>query len=330
MKKIGILGSGSWATALAKIATENNEEINWYVRTETNLTHFQNYKNNPRYLSQVDFSGKSIRYFADLNPFIEQTEVIILATPSPYIKAEFEKITANLETKIIFIATKGIIPDDYQLISDYLHDKYQIPYQQMGAIAGPCHAEEIAMERLSYLTFACADHRVADWFQQRMKCKYLITITNDDLLGSELGAVLKNIFAIAAGISHGLGYGDNYLAVLMANSIREMKQMVDLLYPQHRDIKESAYLGDLLVTGYSVFSRNRMFGNMIGKGYTVKAAQMEMNMIAEGYFASACVYGLIENHHIDQAFPIIEAVHHILYQGLKPKKAFQQLSEKLS
>jgi len=330
MNKIGILGSGSWATALAKISTENQNKINWYVRKEEFKTYFLTHQHNPKYLSQVNFDLDLVNMYTDINEFVQQTDILILATPSPYVRSILEPITVSLENKIVFIATKGIISEGLQLVSDFLHDSYGIPYEQLGTISGPCHAEEVAMENLSYLTFACLNETTSQLFKAKMQCEYIQTTTSTDLLGAELGAVIKNIYAIAGGIAHGLRFGDNFMAILMSNAIREMKKVLDVLYPtDNRDIKESAYLGDLLVTGYSTFSRNRMFGNMIGKGYTVKAAQMEMNMIAEGYYASACLRDLLQKQGISLDLPIIESIYDILYNKKRASVAFESLCEKL-
>lgn len=329
MNKIGIIGSGSWGTALAKIATEHNQ-INWLVRNEEFKSYVETHQHNPNYLSQINFDLSLIELYVDINAFVKETDIIILATPSPYVKEVLSPITESMADKTIFIATKGIISDGLQLVSDFLHDSYAVPYEQMGTISGPCHAEEIAMENLSYLTFACQNETTSQIFEARMQCEYVQTTRSTDLLGAELGAVIKNIYAIAGGISHGLRFGDNFMAILMSNAIREMRRVLDILYPmESRDIKESAYLGDLLVTGYSTFSRNRMFGNMIGKGYTVKAAQMEMNMIAEGYYATACIHDLLKKQGISLDLPIIQTIYDILYNKKRASIAFKSLCDKL-
>ena len=197
-------------------------------------------------------------------------------------------------------------------------------------ITGPCHAEEVALERLSYLTIACADPKKARQVAAALSSSYIKTKVSKDIIGTEYAAMLKNIYAIAAGIAHGLGYGDNFQAVLMSNAIREMKRYTKRLYNIDRNINQSAYLGDLLVTGYSIFSRNRMFGNMIGKGYTVKSAMMEMNMVAEGYYAVKSAYAIKEDFSKKVKTPIIDAVYQVLYKGQNPKQVFAKLTDKIS
>jgi glycerol-3-phosphate dehydrogenase (NAD(P)+) len=236
-------------------------------------------------------------------------------------------MTVSLEGKIIFSAIKGIVPETSLIVGEHFHNIFSIPYENIGVITGPCHAEEVALERLSYLTIACADEEKAKYVAKNLASYYIKTKTSDDIIGTEYAAVLKNIYSIAAGIAHGLGYGDNFQAVLMSNAIREMKKFIRKVHKMKRNINDSAYLGDLLVTGYSVFSRNRMFGNMIGKGYTVKSAQMEMSMVAEGYYAVKSAYNL--NLEYKAKTPIIDAVYQILYEGKNAKNIFSKLTEKL-
>jgi glycerol-3-phosphate dehydrogenase (NAD(P)+) len=233
-----------------------------------------------------------------------------------------------LEGKIIFSAIKGIVPESSLIVGEHFHTKFNIPLENIGVITGPCHAEEVAMERLSYLTIACSDKKKAKFVAKNLSSHYIKAKTSDDIIGTEYAAVLKNIYAIAAGIAHGLGYGDNFQAVLMSNGIREMKKFIRKVHRMKRNINNSAYLGDLLVTGYSVFSRNRMFGNMIGKGYTVKSAQMEMSMVAEGYYAVKSAYKLNKGYGADT--PIIDAVYEILYENKDAKAVFKELTDKLN
>lgn len=240
-----------------------------------------------------------------------------------------EKLTVSLEGKVIFSAIKGIVPETGRIVGEHFHEKYQIPYDNIGVITGPCHAEEVALERLSYLTIACADAQKAKIIAKSVSSHYIKTKITDDIIGTEYAAVLKNIYAIAAGIAHGLGYGDNFQSVLMSNAIREMRRFIKRIHRMKRNINNSAYLGDLLVTGYSIFSRNRMFGNMIGKGYTVKSAMMEMNMIAEGYYATKSAHLINVEHKRKGKTPILNAVYEILYEGKDAKKVFQKLTDKL-
>jgi glycerol-3-phosphate dehydrogenase (NAD(P)+) len=326
-KKFAVIGGGSWATAIAKMLCENQEKIAWYMRSTYALEHLKLQKHNPNYLSSVAFDTNKLQLTNDINEAVQFADVIIFAIPSAFLSAELEKMTASLEGKIIFSAIKGIVPETSLIVGEHFHEIFNIPYDNIGVITGPCHAEEVALERLSYLTIACSDKTKAMDVAKNLSSYYIKTKTSDDIVGTEYAAVLKNIYSIAAGIAHGLGYGDNFQAVLMSNAIREMKKFIRKVHKMKRNINDSAYLGDLLVTGYSVFSRNRMFGNMIGKGYTVKSAQMEMSMVAEGYYACKSAYNL--NLEYKAKTPIIDAVYQILYEGKNAKAVFSKLTEKL-
>jgi glycerol-3-phosphate dehydrogenase (NAD(P)+) len=309
---------------------ENLETVGWYMRSNYALEHIKREEHNPSYLSSVEFKPEQLKLSNDINEIVAYADVVIFAVPSAFIGGELAKLTASLENKLIISAIKGIMPESGKLVGDHFHNVYNIPFENIGVIAGPCHAEEVALERLSYLTIACADKENAKLVAKNLSSDYIKCTTSDDIIGIEYAATLKNIYAIAAGIAHGLGYGDNFQALLMSNAIREIKRYVKRAHKMKRDINGSAYLGDLLVTGYSVFSRNRMFGNMIGKGYTVKSAQMEMSMIAEGYYAAKSALELNESREKQAKIPIIEAVHCILYKGKDPKKVFKKLTEKLN
>ena len=326
-KKFAVIGGGSWATALAKMLCENQVKIAWYMRNTYALEHLKLQKHNPNYLSSVAFDTNKLQLTNDINEAIQFADIIIFAIPSAFLSAELEKMTASLEGKIIFSAIKGIVPETSLIVGEHFHEIFNIPYDNIGVITGPCHAEEVALERLSYLTIACSDKEKAKYVAKNLASYYIKTKTSDDIVGTEYAAVLKNIYSIAAGIAHGLGYGDNFQAVLISNAIREMKKFIRKVHKMKRNINDSAYLGDLLVTGYSVFSRNRMFGNMIGKGYTVKSAQMEMSMVAEGYYACKSAYNL--NLEYKAKTPIIDAVYQILYEGKNAKAVFSKLTEKL-
>ena len=326
-KKFAVIGGGSWATAIAKMLCENQEKIAWYMRSTYALEHLKLQKHNPNYLSSVAFDTNKLQLTNDINEAIQFADIIIFAIPSAFLSVELEKMTASLEGKIIFSAIKGIVPETSLIVGEHFHEIFNIPYDNIGVITGPCHAEEVALERLSYLTIACSDKTKAKYVAKNLSSYYIKTKTSDDIVGTEYAAVLKNIYSIAAGIAHGLGYGDNFQAVLISNAIREMKKFIRKVHKMKRNINDSAYLGDLLVTGYSVFSRNRMFGNMIGKGYTVKSAQMEMSMVAEGYYAVKSAYNL--NLEYKAKTPIIEAVYQILYEGKNAKAVFSKLTEKL-
>ena len=325
--KFAVIGGGSWATAIAKMLCENQVEIAWYMRNIYAIEHLKHQRHNPNYLSSVEFDIKKLRLTNDINEAVAFADYVIFAIPSAFLSGELEKLTADLKDKVIFSAIKGIVPETSLIVGEHFHKKYDIPYENIGVITGPCHAEEVALERLSYLTIACGDVKKAKIMAKNLSGNYIKAKTSDDIIGTEYAAMLKNIYAIAAGIAHGLGYGDNFQSVLMSNGIREMKKFIRKVHKMKRNINNSAYLGDLLVTGYSVFSRNRMFGNMIGKGYTVKSAQMEMSMVAEGYYAAKSAYKL--NQEYGAKTPIIDAVYEILYEGKDAKKVFAKLTDKL-
>ncbi|MGS2763365.1 NAD(P)H-dependent glycerol-3-phosphate dehydrogenase [Sinomicrobium sp. M5D2P9] len=327
--KITVIGGGSWATAIVKMLSENLEEIGWYMRNTFVKEHILHEGHNPNYLSAVEFHPEQLRLTNDINEAVAYADVLIFAVPSAFLHSELEKLTVSLKDKIIFSAIKGIVPETGLIVGEHFHDEYDIPFENIGVITGPCHAEEVALERLSYLTIACADPEKAKMLAKNLASDYIKTKISDDIIGTEYAAVLKNIYAIAAGIAHGLGYGDNFQSVLMSNAIREMRRFIKRVHKMKRNINNSAYLGDLLVTGYSVFSRNRMFGNMIGKGYTVKSAMMEMSMVAEGYYAAKSAHIINEKHDKKIKTPIMDAVYNVLYEGKEPKKVFKKLSEKL-
>ncbi len=325
--KFAVIGGGSWATAIAKMLCENQEKIAWYMRSTYALEHLKHQYHNPNYLSSVEFDINQLELTNDINEAVKFADFLIFAIPSAFLSGELEKLTESLDNKVIFSAIKGIVPETSLIVGEHFHTKYNIPYENIGVITGPCHAEEVALERLSYLTIACGDREKAKIVAKNLSSNYINAKISDDIIGTEYAAMLKNIYAIAAGIAHGLGYGDNFQSVLMSNGIREMKKFIRKVHKMKRNINNSAYLGDLLVTGYSIFSRNRMFGNMIGKGYTVKSAQMEMSMVAEGYYATKSAYHL--NQKYGAKTPIIDAVYEILYENKEPKKVFKKLTDKL-
>lgn len=327
--KYAVFGAGSWATAIVKMLCENLDEVGWYMRSAYIKEHLQKEQHNPSYLSSVEFHLKQLKLSNNINEMVNYADVLIFVIPSAFIHSELEKITTDFSNKIVVSAVKGILPESGKLLGEHFHDVYHVPFENIAVIGGPCHAEEVALERLSYLTISCADENKAKAIAKNLSSEYIKTKISDDIIGIEYAVMLKNIYAIASGIAHGLGYGDNFQSVLMSNAIREMKRFIRKRHKMKRNINNSAYLGDLLVTGYSVFSRNRMFGNMIGKGYTVKSAQMEMSMVAEGYYAAKSAYKLNEKSLKKTKIPIIDAVYEILYQGKEPKKVFQKLTEKL-
>jgi len=328
--KFAVLGGGSWATAIAKMLCENVDQIYWYMRNKAAIEHIQKEDHNPNYLSSVEFDNNQLQLTNDINEAVQNADYLVFVIPSAFLKTELDRLTVPLEGKVIFSAIKGIVPETSLIVGEHFHKMYNIPFENIGVITGPCHAEEVALERLSYLTIACANENHANFLANHLSSHYIKCKTSEDVIGTEYAAMLKNIYAIAAGIAHGLGYGDNFQSVLMSNAIREMKRFIKKTHKMKRNINDSAYLGDLLVTGYSVFSRNRMFGNMIGKGYTVSSAQMEMNMVAEGYYASKSAYQINEAKENKKAkTPIIDAVYQILYNQKDPKTVFTKLTDKL-
>ncbi len=330
-KKIAVIGGGSWATANVKMLVDNTteKEVFWWMRNAQAVEHLHKFSHNPYYLSSVEIKLPKENISTDLKSLIQGADIVLLNVPAAFLKEALTGITpADLAGKKIVSAIKGIVPDENLIIGEFLNHKYGISFEDFIVISGPCHAEEVALEKLSYLTIASGDAAVAAEFAGLINTRYIKTNVSDDIYGTEWGAVLKNVYAIAGGICHGVGYGDNFQAVLISNAIREIERFVDVVHPIDRDIKESAYLGDLLVTAYSQFSRNRTFGNMIGKGYTVTSAQLEMNMVAEGYYAVNCLQQVNKQYKVNM--PICDAVYAILYQKRSPVLEMKNLAEKLS
>lgn len=323
--RIAVFGGGTWATALAKIVLTRETHINWYMRRPEQIEDFKRIGHNPSYLSNVPFNLNRITFYSDLNEMIKNSDTIILAVPSPFLKSHLEKLTVPLENKLIISAIKGIIPPENLVVTDYLSKYYNVPLENMAIIGGPCHAEEIALERLTYPTIACPDKNRANIVAGIFNNRFVKASTSVDVVGIELAAVLKNVYAIASGICHGLKYGDNFQAVLVSNAVIEMERFVAAISPIERCIMESAYIGDLLVTCYSSFSRNRTFGSMIGKGYSVKAAQIEMEMVAEGYYGVKCIMEMNENYNVHM--PIADTVYNILYEKVPARAEIKRLRE---
>lgn len=329
MKRTGVIGGGSWATAIVKMLSNNIEGFTWWMRDDNQREHIIGHNHNPKYLQSVVINNNIVTATTDIKSIIKESDILIIATPSAFIDETLSAFSKkDFEGKYIISAVKGIIPQTNEIPADYFHHKFGVPFENIGIISGPCHAEEVALERLSYLTIASPNKALADQMANNLSCRYIKCSISDDLIGTEISAVLKNVYALAGGICHGLGYGDNFQAVLMSNAIQEISRFVDAVHPIHRDVKSSAYLGDLLVTGYSLYSRNRTFGNMIGKGYSVRAAQLEMNMVAEGYYATKCIMEVNEKHKVD--LPITKAVYHILYDKISPSIEMKILSDTLS
>ncbi len=325
--RCGVIGYGSWATALVKILLENEALINWHITNEEVAQHILKHNVNPKYLSSVYLDTSKLHISGDLDAIVSESDVLLLAVPSAFLKSVLEKLSQSLEDKFVISAIKGIVPDEYVTIAEYLNERFGLPFEQIGILTGPCHAEEVALERLSYLNVVAKSEENARLLVEKFSCDYIRYNILTDIYGTEYAAVLKNIYAIAVGICHGLGYGDNFLSVLISNATCEMARFLKETYPYDRDIHSSAYLGDLLVTSYSQFSRNRTFGTMIGKGYSVKSAQIEMNMIAEGYYASSCIWHINKKWHIDM--PIADAVYRILYERRNVRSEIRMLSEQL-
>lgn len=328
-KRIAVIGSGSWATAIVKILCNNANKVSWYFRSQEDVEYLNQYQHNPRYLSSVQFDINKLHLSSNLLETLTHAEVIILAVPSAFINNTLKNIPVEVfKNKMFFSAIKGIVPEYNLIVGEYLNTVFQVPLDNIGVITGPCHAEEVALEKLSYLTLASRDITKADELCDYMRCRYIKCSSSDDIYGTELSAVLKNVIAVAGGICHGLGYGDNFLSVLVSNAIQEIDRFVAAVHPIDRDTKASAYLGDLIVTAYSQFSRNRMFGAMLGKGYSVKNAQLEMNMIAEGYYAVKCVAEINKKYNVHM--PITNAVNNIIYNHKDAKHEMELLAEQLS
>ncbi len=321
--KIAVLGGGSWATALAKLALNNTDDILWYMRRDDRIADFKQTGRNPVYLSDVSFDTSRIYFSSDINEIVEKADTLLLVTPSPYVKAHLKKLTTDISDKFVITAIKGIVPDENMIMTQYLKEFYHVPEENLAVIGGPCHAEEVALERLSYLTVGCKDLAKAQAFANTLSSKTLKTIVSTDVQGIEYSAVLKNVYAIAAGICHGMKSGDNFQAMLIANALREIDNFLQAASPcPNRNISDSVYLGDLLVTAYSRFSRNHNFGAMIGRGYSVSAAKMEMEMIAEGYFGTKCIYE-INDQCYKVNMPILQSVYDILYRRVLPRHAIE-------
>ncbi len=326
-----MIGGGSWATAIIKMLSDNitEKELFWWMRNTEAIEHIKKYRHNPNYLSSVEIRIPEANISDQIREMIASADYVVLNVPAAFLKETLKELgPKDLEGKKIVSAIKGIVPDENQIIGEFLNEKFGVPLENILVISGPCHAEEVALEKLSYLTIASVSTVHAEEFAGMLNTRYIRTNVSDDIFGTEYAAVLKNIYAVASGICHGVGYGDNFQAVLISNAIREIDRFVNAVHPISRDIKESAYLGDLLVTAYSQFSRNRTFGNKIGKGYTVKSAQLEMNMIAEGYYAVNCMHVINKKYKVDM--PISRAVYAILYEKHSPVIEMKLLSEQLN
>ena len=325
--RCAVIGYGSWATAIVKLLTHNEEKVGWYVRNQEVLESLKTEGVNPRYLSDLEFDTQRIAPSDDLNEVVNNADVIVLACPSAYLKDFLAPLTVSLKNKFIISAIKGIVPGDYQTVVEYIHDTYNVSFKQQGVFTGPSHAEEVSRGRLSYLTVVCTDLDNAHLIGEKFKTPYIHLSYSTDLYGIEYATILKNIYALAVGLAVGLGYGDNFLAVLISNSANELTRFIEESYPDKRNTQVSAYLGDLLVTCYSTYSRNRRLGLLIGHGCTVKSALNEMTMVAEGYFAADCIRHINHKHQIEM--PIADMVFEVLYHGASARKEMQKLTTKL-
>ena len=313
---IGVIGSGSWATAIAKMLLDKTDHINWYIRRNDRIDDFMRLEHNPAYLTSVHFDIKKIFFSSSINEIVTKSDTLIFVTPSPYLKSHLKKLHEKINNKLVVTAIKGIVPDENMVCSEYFRQMYSVPEENILVLGGPSHAEEVALNRLTYLTIGSVDQTNAKLVAELLLSPYVKTKICTDIIGIEYTSVLKNIYSIAAGICNGLKYGDNFQAVLVSNAVQEMKRFLSAIFPINRNIDDSVYLGDLLVTCYSNFSRNRVFGNMIGKGYSVKSAQIEMEMIAEGYYGAKCLKDINQIFHVNM--PILDAVYNILYERISP------------
>lgn len=325
--RCAVIGYGSWATAIVGLLTAGGGRVGWYVRNPEVLESLRSEGRNARYLSDVEFDRDRIAPSDDLDAVVREADIVVLACPSAYLRSFLELLTVSLADKFVVSAIKGIVPDDYSTVVEYVHDRYAVPYERIGVFTGPSHAEEVSRGKLTYLTMACTDERVARMLGERFATPCIHLSYSADLCGVEYSAILKNIYALAVGMAVGLGYGDNFLAVLIANGAREMARFLEKSCPGGRDMLVSGYMGDLLVTCYSTYSRNRRLGMLIGRGCTVRSALNEMTMVAEGYFAADCIRHV--NTRYGVGMPIAEMVYKVLYEGAPVRRAMKELTDKL-
>lgn len=319
------MGGGSWATAVAKIVLEKVDHISWYMRRPEVIEDFKRLEHNPSYLTSVHFDVNRISFSSDINEVVRNCDTLIFVTPSPYLKNHLKKLKEKLHNKFVITAIKGIVPDENLICSEYFRQVFNVPDDNLAVLGGPSHAEEVALRRLTYLTIGCTDEEKAANFADLIASSYVKTKTNSDVIGIEYASVLKNVYAIASGICNGLKYGDNFQSVLVSNAVQEMSRFLNAVYPIERNVYDSVYLGDLLVTSYSNFSRNRVFGTMIGRGYSVKSAQIEMEMIAEGFYGTKCMKEINRHFHVNM--PILDAVYNILYEKISPSIEIKLLTD---
>ena len=328
-RKIAVIGGGSWGTALTKLLLNNNEKLGWWIRSKDSIDHIKTKRRNPTYLPYVEFETEKLDLSTDLKYFVKNYDILVFAIPSAFLDKTLESYEPlNFDNKIIVSAIKGIVPETNQIVARYFKEKYKVPFENIGIIAGPCHAEEVAMQKLSYLTIAFLQKKKASFFAKNLETWYMKVKTSNDIAGTEYAAMLKNVYALANGMCIGLGYGDNFQAVLTVNSMKEIRRFLKQVFPHSRKIVSSEYFGDLLVTAYSKFSRNRLFGTYIGQGYSVKATMAEMKMVAEGYYAIKCLMEINKEYKVN--LPIAEAVYNVLYENVSPVVEMRILTDKLN
>ena len=327
--RVGVLGGGSWATAIMKMLTSNLDKVNWWMRNQEAIDHILKTGHNPNYIQSIEFEQEKLNLTSDIHEVVNNSDILIIAIPSAFLDKTFKAAELQgMQDKILFSAIKGMINEYDSIPARYLHKEFRTPYDNIGLICGPCHAEEVAKEKLSYLTIACPTESYAQQVADMLRTRYIRTFVSEDVFGAEIASIMKNIYAVASGMCHGLGYGDNFQSVLVSNAAQEMKRFIDEIHPIHRHVLTSPYLGDLLVTAYSPYSRNRTFGTMIGRGYSVKWASIEMNMIAEGYFAAKGIFEMNKKFKVD--IPIAEAVYRVLYENIAPAIEMRILSDNLA
>lgn len=327
ISKLGVFGGGSWATAISKIISDNYLNFHWYMRRSEQIEEFKDLKHNPFYLPNVKFDIEQIFFYSDINEVVKKCDILFFAVPSPFFKKHLQNLYVPLRGKFIVSAIKGIVPNENILVSDYFIKYYNVSTDNIAVLGGPCHAEEVSLERLSYITVGCTNERYGLILAKLLTTSYSKATVSKDISGIGYASTLKNVYAIASGICHGLKYGDNFRATLISNAMMELKRFIEVVSPMPRNLYDSAYLGDLLVTAYSRFSRNQLFGTMVGKGYSIIAVQMEMGMIAEGYFGVKCIKEINNKYHLNM--PILDAVYSILYEGKSVRLVVKQLSKVL-
>jgi glycerol-3-phosphate dehydrogenase (NAD(P)+) len=327
MKSVMLIGSGSWGTALAKVLLSDPElQLYWYVRRPEAADSIARSGRNPYYLSDIVLDAGRIRVLTSVSEIPTETEQVVVALPAAYSKGVLASMPINRFSGPVISAAKGLMPDEHLTVTEWLEANRLVSPDRLYMIGGPCHSEEVAQEKRSYLTMGGIGLHPVQTLTDLFSCHFISCSASDDLRGIEFAAVLKNVMAVACGMALGSGRGDNFLSVLVSAASRETESFLGKHFPSAaRDINRSAYLGDLLVTCYSPHSRNRALGLLLGRGYSPAEAKTEMNMVAEGYFA---VKSLSMRFDID-SFPIIKAVYSALYEGVSAAKAVKYMEDRL-